>query len=434
MVFCYDDCMKKVQGKKVIAFPIQLFHEKGSVNFSELSDELHVVPTGKWDHPAYGEMEITTADIKEFIANFKAKVRRDIPITAGHDNGMSGGELPAIGWFKELYDRGVNGLYAVVEWTDEGKQYLSEGAFKYFSPEFYTDYEDPETRSKHGHVLVGGALTNKPYFKELDPVSLVASFSEPSIMNQFNDNNSMNIEDILKKDAKDVTAEEKTFLKSKESELTDEQKETAKDLLADEGGDEGGEGSGDDDDAGEGAGDDDDKGEDKEEGEKSASEKGKGGKKKIANEGKKIVMSEAEAMALRDAANNGQKAFDELEKMKLATSFDKLTFSETNKAGKFLSKQKDSVVSFMKSLSEKQRDQFTNIVNSMPKAADIFGEKGDGGSAGGSSDVAARVRTAAQEKVKASEGKMKYSDALKAVFSENPDLQKEYNESVEAGK
>jgi hypothetical protein len=39
---------------------------------------------------------------------------------------MNGGELPAIGWFKELIDHGVSGLYAVVEWTDEGIHGLSK--------------------------------------------------------------------------------------------------------------------------------------------------------------------------------------------------------------------------------------------------------------------------------------------------------------------
>jgi hypothetical protein len=40
-------------------------------------------------------MEITSADIAEFVQNFKDKVRLNFPITAGHDNGMGGGDLPA---------------------------------------------------------------------------------------------------------------------------------------------------------------------------------------------------------------------------------------------------------------------------------------------------------------------------------------------------
>jgi hypothetical protein len=75
---------------------------------------------------------------------------------------MSGGELPAIGWFTDIIDRGVNGLWAGVKWTDEGVQLLQQRAFKYFSPEFYEDYEDPETRKKHGHVLVGARSRTSP--------------------------------------------------------------------------------------------------------------------------------------------------------------------------------------------------------------------------------------------------------------------------------
>jgi hypothetical protein len=64
-------------------------------------------------------MIIAAADIAQFKKNFDDGVRQDIPIAAGHDKGMSGGELPAVGWFKEAIDRGVNGLYCTVEWTAE---------------------------------------------------------------------------------------------------------------------------------------------------------------------------------------------------------------------------------------------------------------------------------------------------------------------------
>ena len=62
-------------------------------------DMIQIIPCGEWDHPFYGPMKITASDISEFKQNFDAKVRLDIPITQGHDNGMSGGELPAIAWF-----------------------------------------------------------------------------------------------------------------------------------------------------------------------------------------------------------------------------------------------------------------------------------------------------------------------------------------------
>src|SRR5262245_29909034 len=93
-------------------------------------------------------MEITPADITEFVQNFSRGIRRDIPITEGHDKGMSGGELPAVGWFTELHDRGDRGLNVSVKWTEEGSTQTRSRA------------------SKYGLTLVGGAFTNKLYSKE----------------------------------------------------------------------------------------------------------------------------------------------------------------------------------------------------------------------------------------------------------------------------
>jgi hypothetical protein len=76
---------KERDSKQRIVF-VQLFSEASAAE--AVPSEIPVVPTGKWDHPVYGEMEITPADIAEFVQNFSRGVRRDIPITQGHDNGM----------------------------------------------------------------------------------------------------------------------------------------------------------------------------------------------------------------------------------------------------------------------------------------------------------------------------------------------------------
>jgi hypothetical protein len=92
--------MSKIRdSKKRIAF-VQLFSDVSSSD--AVPDEIQVVPTGTWDHPVYGEMEITPADLDEFVQNFGRGIRRHIPITQGHDNGMSGGELPAVAKFTDL--------------------------------------------------------------------------------------------------------------------------------------------------------------------------------------------------------------------------------------------------------------------------------------------------------------------------------------------
>jgi phage I-like protein len=407
--------------KKRIAFPIQLFKE-GSA-FAEVPDEIHVVPTGKWDHPVYGEMEITSADIAEFVKNFKDKVRLDLRITAGHDNGMSGGELPAIGWFKELYDRGVNGLYAFVEWTEEGKKLLQDGAFKYFSPEFCEEYSDPETGERRNHVLMGGALTNMPYFKELDPV---VAFSEPGIMNQFSQ--SMDLKTILAKKAEELSADEKAYLREHKAELDADQQSAFESVLNDAPAGETDE---------EKAAREAKEAEEKAAADKAAADAAAEAQRQASekNKGKVITMSEAEVNALKKAANDGAKAFAEVEKMKLNETVGRMVFSESNKSGRILPKQKDAVAAFMFSLSEKQRDQFTNIVNNLPKAdASIFSELGDGGSNATSAEgIAAEVKTAALAEVKASEGTLSYSDAVLRVFNEKPELKERYEAFLAEG-
>lgn len=405
----YDGGMKQEghDSKKRIAFPILLPEGRA---FAEKAGDLHVVPTGKWQHPVYGEMEITPADIKEFVQNFKDKVRRSIPITAGHDNGMSGGELPAIGWFREVYDRGVNGLWAYVEWTEEGARLLQENAFKYFSPEFYEEYEDPETRKVFHNVLVGGALTNKPYFKELE--APVLAFSEPGIMNQFSQ--SMDLKEILAKKAEDLTADEKSFVREHKDELDADQKSAFASVIEEPAADPA-----------------------------PAADPVPADPAPAADpapvaaaepKGKVITMSEAEVNALRKAADDGAKALQKIEASERDALVTKMIFSDTNKNGHFGVKQKGAVESFVKTLSEKQRDQFINLMSNLPKRdASIFSEVGDGGSEGAGVDaVAKEVDTAVKAMIAASDGKLGYSDAVRKLFSEKPELKAKYDAELAA--
>lgn len=381
------------------------------LEFKESSKEVHIIPTGKWDHPAYGEMEITPKDIKEFKKNFDAKVRKGVPITAGHDGFV---ESAAMGWVIELVDKGKKGLFAIIEWTKQGKTLLEEKSFKYFSPEYYRVYEDPETRKKYENVLTGGALTNSPYFKKLKAVV----FSDQDLIN-FNEKN-MNIEEILKKDVADLTDEDKATLKT--ADLTDDQKDKYKDILEDDGndsdGDDGDDNDGDDGDdkGGEGDkdGDDDDKGGDND----------KGGDDKGV-EGSEVKISASELQILKKNANAGAEAMKKLNEQDIEKAATKFEFSESNQEnGKFLPKSKDKVVSFMCSLNKEQSEKFQEILTELPKVQ-IFGEIGDLG-ADESKSAMSEIDTKIKELQK-EDAAMTYSDALKSVLEANPELSKRYD-------
>lgn len=418
---------EQLDSNQRIAFPVCLFAEGNADYSSALDSEIHIVPTGKWVHWSGFEFEITSETVAEMVRNFNAKVRKGVYITAGHDNGMNGGELPAVGWFKELTDHGVNGLYGYVDWNDEGKRLLADKQFKYFSAELKFDYVDIETGEKYDVVLTGGALTNSPFFKQLDmdPADNfseqekgVLSFSVPTIVNQFNLNDGMDLKTIIAKNIADLTTEEKAFLNEHKAELSTEEltalasvieadQETEADRLAREEQEKG--------DANEAAGlnrdgstkvDASDKG-------------GKGGR----------FISASELSALETKANQGVEALTKIRKMELSTKVEGLVLSVSNKTGRILDAEKASVVKFMEGLTTTQVDQFVNILNKLPKTAALFKEHGDSGKEVDASDVdskAKEIDKLAHEKMAkhfTDTGRtMKYSDATKKVVAEHPEL------------
>lgn len=399
--------------KKRISFQIHLSEDGSGVSVPSV---IQILPAGEWDHPYFGKFSIGTAEVSKFVANYNGGVRNRIPITQGHDNGMSGGELPAVGWFTDLEDRGMNGLWGGVDWTDEGKALLTSGAFKYFSAEIYMDYTDPETGEEKECVLVGGALTNKPYFKEMQPVM----FSEDGIIqfSKSNDNN-MDLKTILAKNPTDLSTEEKAFVREHKAELSAEETTAFASVLGESAPVE--------------TEDEKTAREAKELGDANEA-KGlnrDGSTKEIsASEKGKKVLTLAEFTALETKANAGEKALAKLELSERQTFAEKMLFSKANATGKFLPKQKDALVGFLTTLSEKQRDQFKNLIDGQPQVQ-IFGEIGDGGNtSSGATAIAKEVDTAVKAKITASEGRLKYSVALAQVYSEQPELKARYEQAL----
>ena len=143
---------------------------KVSKKFGE-TNKIEVMHAGIWEHPQYGQVKISEGDIDKFIQNFNNGTRKvDIAVDQEHMP-----EKGAAGWFKTLEKVAEGGkvkLKAAVEWTKLGQQLIKDGIFKYFSPEFDFNYEDQETHEEFENVLLGGALTNRPYFKSLASVAL----------------------------------------------------------------------------------------------------------------------------------------------------------------------------------------------------------------------------------------------------------------------
>lgn len=400
---------KRVQYIGVFPFAF----DDGAVAEPAIPTTIQLIPIGQWDHDLYGQILITPSDIREFVDNFDANVRKGVPITAGHE-GMA--ELPAEGWISKVYAR-EDGLWGDVEWTESGKALLKDKAFKFFSPEFYREYEDPETHKLYRNVLVGGALTKSPYFKELKAIV----FSEPKqIKKLFND--TMDINELVKKDIATLSDDEKAFVKSQKDTLTDEQKthftaiidevveETEEEKTAREEKERG--------DANEAAGLNRDGSAKEPEGTVVVEE----GKPPV-QASEKVLITAGELAILRKKADEGAQAFAEAKRIKLDNAVASLSFSEKNRDGKFLPKSTTALRSFMESLSDAQSAKFTELMGQLPKSG-LFSEVGVGSKA---VEGTAMAEVEAKVAAKMSEQKLSYSEALKIVMSENEGLETRYD-------
>jgi hypothetical protein len=127
---------------------------------------IHALPVGEYEHPVYGKMSFTPDRIQKFANSVKGKVRGiDPDIDYDHKDKTT----KAAGWVKGA-DARNDGLYLQVDWTEPAAKAIKAGEYRYFSPEF-DDWTDAQG-VKHTDVVFGGALTNRPFLKDLLPVNL----------------------------------------------------------------------------------------------------------------------------------------------------------------------------------------------------------------------------------------------------------------------
>lgn len=100
-------------------------------------------------------------------ANFDANVRQiELAVDENHEPNHK-----ALARYRELTLQEKNEtLFASLELTKKGAELLNEGAYKYFSPEIVFKKQDEETGKIITNLLIGGAFTNRPFFKAMKPL------------------------------------------------------------------------------------------------------------------------------------------------------------------------------------------------------------------------------------------------------------------------
>lgn len=146
-------------------------------------------PVGIWHHPKHGKIEMTPERAARFAANVNAGVRgQELDIDYDHKEKTN----EASGWVKAAQAK-ADGLWLKIQWTAEAAQKIKQKAYRYFSPEYLDEWEEPRTKSRIKDVLLGGALTNRPFLKGILPVNLSEVLSNTKA---HNDGGKMNWEEI----------------------------------------------------------------------------------------------------------------------------------------------------------------------------------------------------------------------------------------------
>lgn len=153
-------------------------------------DPFKIFPVGTW-HREDRKLEVTPKRLKEFAANVKAGLPNfRIPINIEHDATLGKyGTVNDVAYLETGPDG--PGLYATnYELTEAGRELVREKKFDGVSGEAVwtlngAKYQDPATGKYSDNVLVGVALTARPYFGK--EVNLFSAFPKDDAAQQIRD-------------------------------------------------------------------------------------------------------------------------------------------------------------------------------------------------------------------------------------------------------
>jgi phage I-like protein len=121
-----------------------------------------VIPFGYTNTPV-GPFDLDDSAAAAVIAAFAAQ-KNQMVIDYEHQT-LQGTEAPAAGWITQLINKGKDGIWAVVKWTEKAKQYLANKEYRYVSPVFQKRISDNKVMR-----LINVALTNQPNIDGMVPL------------------------------------------------------------------------------------------------------------------------------------------------------------------------------------------------------------------------------------------------------------------------
>lgn len=125
--------------------------------------EIQLYPYGRVEVEGDGYGIIDGIGMDQIISSFERR-GNDVVIDYEHQT-LKDIQAPAAGWITRLVNRGLQGLWAVVKWSDKAKDYLKNREYRYFSPVYSVRKSDRRIVALHSV-----ALTNSPKTNQLKPL------------------------------------------------------------------------------------------------------------------------------------------------------------------------------------------------------------------------------------------------------------------------
>lgn len=132
------------------------------VGGGEVPGEVQVIPDGFHRTPK-GDF-LADEESQALVMETFARRKNDMVVDYEHQT-LAGVEAPAAGWSGRLINRGKDGVWAAVEWTEKAKGYIRAREYRYLSPVFLVRQSD-----KRVVELINVALTNQPNIDGMVPI------------------------------------------------------------------------------------------------------------------------------------------------------------------------------------------------------------------------------------------------------------------------
>lgn len=157
-----------------IVLPTCHLDELVALSDSALASWIQVAKIGTFHSKRYGKFEITPVMLMEMLNNSQTAGTR---MLVDYDHLSLEPQFPeqgkAAGWFSKLELRNGNReLWGLVEWTPRAAELIRNKEYQYVSPTFVKTHQDKLTGKSGGARLVCAAITNHPFLPNMAAVTL----------------------------------------------------------------------------------------------------------------------------------------------------------------------------------------------------------------------------------------------------------------------